>query len=140
VRNIFPTNHTSAPLATVPSGFVDIGTTRVDVNEILSVRKRSSPVRGVGCAIAPIILGAMSLAAAFASVDGERIGMLVIAAVLLLVGVAWWKSLEIWYYVEVQTRTGTVRSATELDEDNIDSAIAMIHEARAPSTNTTPPA
>lgn len=118
-------------IATVTTDLVEVGPTRVPINEILAVSKGSSGPLGVGCAIAPMMLGAMAGAGALASDGGERVGMFALAAVLLIVGVGYWRTLEVTYHVEIQTRAGTARVHSDTSEESIDQMIAAIQTARA---------
>jgi hypothetical protein len=78
-----------------------------------------------------MMLGAMAAAGALASEGGEQLGMFAVAAVLFIVGVGYWKTLEVTYHLEIQTRAGTARVHSDTSEESVDQMIAAIQAARA---------
>lgn len=98
---------------------------------ITSVRKLMTPAKN-GCAIVMVIFGALGavggLTTALGVSDGEWTPF-IMSAVLLIAGIAWFRSLRPSYSVMLATAGGERQGLTSKDEGVVDRVTAAIADA-----------
>jgi hypothetical protein len=108
------------------------GTTYSTAN-ITSVRKHYTPARN-GCAIVLIVLGAFwllgALAMAFGSNSGDNEAAgLVVALMVVVVGIVWFRLAKATYHVMLATAAGERQGLSSQDGAQVDRVTAAIAEA-----------
>jgi uncharacterized membrane protein len=107
------------------------GTTYATAN-ITSVRKHVVPAQS-GCAVVMVIFGVLGslvgLVSVLAGSGGERWSPLVVFAVLLIIGILWYRSLRPTYHVMLATAGGERPGLTSQDEGAVDRVTAAITDA-----------
>jgi len=107
------------------------GTTYATAN-ITSVRKHVTPANN-GCAIVLVILGALGalggLTLALGGSGDGRWSAFVACAVLLILGIVWFKSLHPTYNVMLATAAGERQGLTSKDEGVVDRVTGAIADA-----------
>ncbi|HWS72430.1 MAG TPA: DUF6232 family protein [Thermoanaerobaculia bacterium] len=109
------------------------GTTYSTAN-VTSVRKTMTPANR-GCALIVIIFGVLAamsgVALLFGRTSDDAMSSLVMAAVLLLIGIPWFRSMKPIYRVMLASASGERQGLTSPDESLVDRATIAIADAIA---------